>query len=197
LNIVLAIIAPRPDFPQVRIIPGTFISGFFISCIVLMSLQGNSQARETASMNSYYGGMLFSNNQSVVDSTQSEELMLEGVKEKIIGNLSLAQDFFMQSLRADARNDASLYELSLIELGKKNYEKARQYIVLALKVKPLESYYLSVLVDIYTGSQNTEGLIKTYSILIKQSPLNGNLYLNMADVLVSQNKIEQAIILFS
>ncbi len=155
-----------------------------------------AQSHETASTNSYYKGMLFSSDTKTVDSLQSEDLMLEGVKEKIVGNTTLSEDYFSQSLKADPNNDASLYELALIQRGKKDFKKAKEFIVRALTIRPNEPYYLNALLDINSGLNDTEGLLSTYSLLIKLEPSKEDYYFAKADLLINLGRFEEALRLY-
>ena len=187
MNTVSAIIAPKH-----KLIVSISLGILFLSQFAFR-LELKAQAKVMASTNSYYHGLLFSGEGMVIDSLQSEELMLEGVKEKILGNMALAADYFLQSINADPRNDGSLYELALIKINSKDYGKAREYITRALEVKPKEPFFLKALLDVQNGLNDRVGMEKTLNQLILGSPDKSEYTISLADLYLDQAKVEDAI----
>jgi len=190
LNTVSPIIAHKPrKLFQTILALGVLVAGFNNSVF--------SQNRVMASTNSYYHGLSFSGTSLTVDSLQSEELLLEGVKEKILGNMTLAADYFNQSISADPKNDASLYELALINVNKKNFLEAKNFIQRALEVKPSEPFYLDVLLDVCSGLKDKEGMLSTFSRLIELQPSKPEYVMGKSEILLELGKPEEAIQVFN
>ncbi len=192
MNTVLAIIAQKFKI-RGNLIKSCLFLGLSITLGFGLFLPSYSQIPETASVYTNDQGVQFNRQAFRVDSLQSEELMLEGVKEKILGNLTLAKDYFDRSIYADPKNDASLYELALIEIASKDYLKAKSFIEKALEVKPSEPYYLIALAEIYSGLRDWTQLLSTYSLLIQKQPLKSEYYQAKGEILEMQGKVEEAI----
>lgn len=187
MNIVSAIIVPNHKFSRIK--------GFWTLFLVFSFwvLTSHGQTRMLAYTNSYYHGLVFSGENKSVDSLQSEELMLEGVKEKILGNMPLAADYFTQSINADPHNDGSLYELALIKLGVKDFLKAREYILRALEVKPSEPFFLKALLEADSGLNDKIDAEKTLLKIIQVEKQKTENYVRLAELYLGENRISEAI----
>ena len=78
-----------------------------------------------------------------------ENFFVEGIKLHKQGNIQLAANFYDKVLELKSNHSGANHNLALIEIGNKNYLKAKSLIELALKDKPTSEQYWSTYINFY------------------------------------------------
>jgi tetratricopeptide (TPR) repeat protein len=101
---------------------------------------------------------------------ESTALMIDGGKQKMLGNATNAIVLYAEALERDPLNSAAAYELSKLHAQQGHMPDAENFIKKALRIEPGNVYYQLLLADIYFMQQKNEkglevqrGLAKTYS----------------------------------
>ena len=78
-----------------------------------------------------------------------ENFFVEGIKLHKQGKIQLAANFYDKVLELKSNHSGANHNLALIEIGNKNYLKAKSLIELALKDKPTSEQYWSTYINFY------------------------------------------------
>ncbi|MDD3740184.1 MAG: tetratricopeptide repeat protein, partial [Bacteroidales bacterium] len=119
---------------------------------------------------------------------------LEANKQKILGNFEEALQNYQMALKID-ENQASVYfEIAGILNLARDYSGALKYANKAVELdKAKNKYYLLLLAVVYQNNNLFDDAIKTYNNIIKLEPTNVYYYFELSDILLQQNKVEEAI----
>lgn len=129
---------------------------------------------------------------SVEDSLLVKQFFFDGLREKVIQNTPLATDYFKRVVDIDPANDAAMYELAVIYNAQNNSEEAEKLMQKATTVSPDNFWYWMLLEDIYAKTGKAAQLELVYDELIRLNIEAQEYYLAKAAVLVDQNKLDEA-----
>lgn len=94
-----------------------------------------------------------------LEQLESTALLIDGSKQKILGNTSNAMLLFSQAIRANPNNAAAHFELSKIYAQQKQLNDAEKHARIASNLEPENKYYKLTLADIYfLRERNQEGI---------------------------------------
>jgi tetratricopeptide (TPR) repeat protein len=124
---------------------------------------------------------------------QAERLFIEGVTQKMLGNVNEAFKLFNQALSFNPDVDAAHYELANLYLMSADYEKATQSIEKALKISPKNQYYREYYGELLSAQYRFADAAKIFNELRKDYPDKISYYFDEGYFLVKQNKFAEAL----
>ncbi len=111
----------------------------------------------------------------------------------MLGNYIEAAKLYEKCLEMNPNDDASLYELSKINLMENNTEEALVQIRRATEIDPYNSYYLVLYANVLQAFEKYGEAAKVYQQLIELSPLNLDYYNQLAVSYLYEGKSMDAI----
>lgn len=126
---------------------------------------------------------------------ESTALLIDGTRQKILGNMSNALVLYSEALRADPANSAAMYELARIHAQQGHLRDAETFARRAASLEPRNVFYHLVLADIlFLQGKNQEG-VDVQKNLASQNPNNLNLQISLLTSLIYTQKYTEAIAL--
>lgn len=117
--------------------------------------------------------------------------------EKQKNNIEQAAELFMQCLKIDPKNHASMYELALIYMDLKDLNNALNYSKGAYEIDRTNKWYATLLAELYQRTNNTDKAIDIYTNLTKLYPNEPEHQLALATALTYSGRFEEAIDAFN
>lgn len=124
---------------------------------------------------------------------QFEYFYVEGLKQKVTGNLDAARQFFNSCLEIDPNSASVMYELANIDVQKGDFNGAKLRLEKAIQINPENKWYKLLLAQIYQRDQDYLKASDIYKALIVDEPGNVDYYYLNALLLTSGEKYEEAI----
>lgn len=125
--------------------------------------------------------------------TEFEYLYIEGLKQKTVGNINIAQQHFIACLEVDPNSAAARYELANIYASKGDLNGAISLANQAIEINPDNKWYKLFAAQIYQQSKDYQKASKLYKELIKSHPDNVDYYFMDALMLTSAKNYEGAL----
>ncbi len=125
--------------------------------------------------------------------TEFEYLYIEGLKQKTVGNINVAQQHFIACLEVDPNSAAARYELANIYASKGDLNGALSLATQAIEINPTNKWYKLFAAQIYQKSQDYQKASELYKSLIDQYPNNLDYYFMDALMLSSAKDYEGAL----
>jgi tetratricopeptide (TPR) repeat protein len=142
------------------------------------SVKGNIDTKELASDNQI---------------RESTLLFFNANKEKLIGNLSAAENLYVQTIKLNPANDAALYDLAKIYDAKGKTKEALDLTKKATDISPENTWYLSQLAELYIKTNELDNAISVFKKLVKTRQDNYQYSFELASLYTYQKKYEDAI----
>ncbi len=117
---------------------------------------------------------------------------LDGLQEKMIGNIDKAIAKFKHVLSVDGRNDAAAYQLARIYQAKEDIAAALDYIEKAMQYDPTNKFYVLMAAEIQEKKSAFNLAAHLYEGLHKTQRLPINYYERWAEVLAAEKLYEEA-----
>jgi tetratricopeptide (TPR) repeat protein len=114
-------------------------------------------------------------------------------KEKLIGNISAAENLYEQTLKLNPLNDAAMYDLGKIYETKGKVPESLELIKKASEISPNNYWYLAQLAQLYIKVNDLEAAIAVYKKLIKSKQDNYQYSFELASLYAYQKKYDDAI----
>ena len=135
------------------------------------------------------------NTSQIVSSEESQlkSLLIEATTEKILGNLDDADSLFNLCLKIDAKNSASLYELSGIALEKNDKQKALDYAIRSVKFQRDNEWYKLNLALICIANNKELEAISIFEQLILEHPNRYEYLYSLSDSYINIGEYKKAI----
>ncbi len=124
---------------------------------------------------------------------QFEYLFVEGLKQKIIGNLEAARQCFNDCLEINPNAASVMFELANIYTQKGDFTGAKLLLEKAIQINPDNKWYKLLLAQIYQRDQDYLKASELYKALIAKEPGNVDYYFLNALLLTSGEKFDEAI----
>jgi tetratricopeptide (TPR) repeat protein len=125
--------------------------------------------------------------------SQFQYLFVEGLKQKMLGNLQEAVKYLSGCLELDPNSSAAMYELANIHAENNDFTSASLLLEKAITISPGNKWYKQMLAEIYQQTKKYGQASKLYTELLRQEPDNLDyMYLN-AIMLASMGKTNEAI----
>ncbi len=99
---------------------------------------------------------------------KTEEIFIDGNREKLLGNWEKAVVKFKEVLEKDPKNDAASYELARVYEALKDTDKALVAARNAVEWNPANPWYKYYLADLYQKTEEKERTLNTFKSKIEQ-----------------------------
>lgn len=130
---------------------------------------------------------------SEIEQLQSTALLIDGSKQKFLGNFANAIVLYAEAAKTDPMNSAAHYELAKLHAQQGYLEDAEKFLQRALVVEPHNKYYRLMLADVYfLGSQNSEGL-EVQKQLAQDHPTDLNVQVSLLSTFLYLEEFSAAI----
>jgi len=124
---------------------------------------------------------------------QNTSLLIDGMKEKMLGNYEKAITSFTKCMSADPHNSTAMYELASVYVLQSNYNEALPFAKKAIAEDKENIWYRLLLADIYEKSKKLKESIDVYNDLVKKYPDNIEYYFDLALANIMAGKYIDAI----
>jgi Tfp pilus assembly protein PilF len=121
---------------------------------------------------------------------------VEGIKQKLMGNVGEALKYFEQSLEINPGSDAVYYQMAQIVVANGDIKNGRKYVTKAISIDEKNLWYLMMLAGIYYQEKNLDSAIIYYEKAVRYFPENVNLQLNLGNLYSENKKFDKAIGIF-
>ncbi len=126
-----------------------------------------------------------------------EHLFFDGTREKILGNYDQAEIRFLQALRLDPTNAATMYELGSIYTYQNKRSQALLYSKKAAFADPKNIWYQLLYAECLKANKQPNDVIGVYERLIQQYPDRIDFYYELANSYLYANKPSDAIKIYN
>jgi len=130
---------------------------------------------------------------SQIRQLESSALLIDGTKQKMLGNITNAIVLYAEALERDPLNSAAAYELAKLHAQQGHVQDAENFIKHAIRVEPKNVYYQLLLADIYFLLQKNEDGLKVQRELALQRPNDLNIQISLLSTLLYTEKYEESI----
>ncbi len=165
----------------------------YLLCVVALS---SCKVKQTSTSTNKDKDLFPTHVKSVSDVKQ-EQYFIEGCRRKISGDFNASVAQFNEVLTINPQNDAALYNLAMIYLDKREYEKALQYIISALKLNNSNKWYKVAAADIYEATGRYSDAAGLMQSLAKQYPNEPDYLSDEAYFYIKSLQYEKAIAVFN
>jgi tetratricopeptide (TPR) repeat protein len=121
------------------------------------------------------------------DSAAFNYIYVEGIRQKLLGNMGEALQYFEQCLLVNPESDATYYQLAQIVLAKGDLANGKKYIIKANEIEQNNLWYSMLLASIYHQEGKIDSAIVCYEKAVKAYPEKEELQVSLAK-LYTQNK---------
>lgn len=122
-----------------------------------------------------------------------EYVFFNGIKERILGNYDLAEINFIQALKIDPDNAATMYELGNLYAFQNNYAQALFYSKKAAILDPQNIWYQLLYAECLKENKHPAEVAVVYKELVKNYPDRIDLYYELANAYLFINKPAEAL----
>jgi predicted Zn-dependent protease len=124
---------------------------------------------------------------SKYDAFTFNELYVEAVKQKLLGNGGDALKYLEQCIKINPESDAAYYQMAQIVIAGGDIKNGKLYTSKALAINQENIWYLTMLAGLYYQEKNIDSSIIFYEKAVKFFPEKENLQLTLGN-LYSENK---------
>ncbi len=162
----------------------------FSACKTLRTnLENRKESKQYSTNSQWADGSHLSDKERV----EFEYHFFNANKEKILGNYDLAESLFLQALRINPNNAATLYELANIYAFQNNKRNALIYSKKAAQLDPKNTWYQLLYIECLKEDKQYQEVISVYQKLLKEYPDHIEYYYEIANVYLVLNKANEAI----
>lgn len=126
-----------------------------------------------------------------------EHLFFDGTREKILGNYEQAESRFLQALRIDPTNAATMYELGGVYSYLNNKNQALLYSKKAAVADPKNIWYQLLYAECLKENKQPSEVINVYERLLSLYPDRIDFYYELANAYLFANKPNDALKIYS
>lgn len=130
---------------------------------------------------------------SQIKQLESSAILIDGTKQKMLGNLTNAIVLYAKALERDPLNSAAAYELAKLHAQQGHIRDAENFIKHAIRIEPKNIYYSLLLADIYFLQQKNEDGLKVQRELARQRPNDLNIQISLLSTLLYTGNYEESI----
>ncbi|MFA9391440.1 MAG: tetratricopeptide repeat protein [Prolixibacteraceae bacterium] len=165
-----------------------------ITILLFLTLTACSTAKKAAVKQSANEANPFTENTLTEEKKiEFEYLFIEGLKQKMAGNLDPAIQYFNGCLEIDPNSAATLYEIANIHVAKGELISAKLVLEKAIQINSDNKWYQLLLAQIYQNNKQYLNASEVYSQLIQKDPENIDYYYLNALLLSSAEQYGDAI----
>jgi tetratricopeptide (TPR) repeat protein len=164
---------------------------FILSGLFLFS--GCTSSREAVALNP---GQQTEESVSQIRQVESSALLVDGLRQKHLGNWNRAMRLFLEAVEKDPMNDAAYFEIAKIHAMQGDFLEGLKYSTRASMLDPFNEYYQLLLADIYVLTDGLPQAIKIYENLAYNNPDNLEYLFHLANVYIHDDQYYSAIDVF-
>ena len=131
------------------------------------------------------------------ETVMAEELFLQAMQEKILGNTDKAITLFERIIKENDQNDAAYFQLSKLYQSLERQEDAFKSIQKSASIDPSNKHYQIILAEYYEKQQMFSAAASVYKQLYDNKIFNPDLLDNWIDVCIQANNYDQALIVIN
>ncbi len=163
-----------------------------ISIMLLAGVFACGTAREQVAGSSEANG---DDSQEITEKERLEStaMLIDGIQQKLLGNIERAADLFRNAAEKDPENDAAYYELAKINASTGDYENALARINRAISLDPTNKEYQLILSDIYILQDELSSAVQVYENLAREHPENIELQRNLVSAYMHTERYDDAV----
>lgn len=124
---------------------------------------------------------------------QFKYIFFNANKERLLGNIDLAETLFLQALKIDPNSAASMYELASIYAFQNNKSQALFYAKKAASLDPKNVWYQLLYANCLKENKKLDEVASVYERLVKDNPNNYDFYYELANAYLLVNKLNEAV----
>ncbi len=124
---------------------------------------------------------------------ESTAMLIDGIQQKLLGNLSRAASLFNDATLKDPHNDAAWFELSKVHARSGNLANAYKYANNASKIDPGNQEYHLLIADIYILKDKMSKAVGVYEQLARDNPENIELHKTLISAYLHNDQYDEAI----
>jgi tetratricopeptide (TPR) repeat protein len=125
--------------------------------------------------------------------SEFEYLFIEGLKQRMTGNLQNAISVFSRCLEIDPNSAVAMFELANIHLANNDLTSASLLLEKAIHINPGNKWYKQLLAQIYQQTKKYDKAAELYRDLSEKEPENQEYLYMYASMLGSAKKYDEAI----
>ena len=125
--------------------------------------------------------------------TEYKYYFVEGIKQKMLGNLEHAAGYFEKAMKLNAKSSAACYELSSIYTITRDYNKAIKYARRAEILNGENIWYKLHLANLYHITQEVDSTIEIYENIHEIFPGRNDLAFNLSELYKEKGENEKAL----
>jgi tetratricopeptide (TPR) repeat protein len=126
------------------------------------------------------------------DSAAFNEVYVEALKQKIMGNSGDALKFLEQCIKINPESDAAYYQMGQIVIANGDIKNGKRYLMKALSIEDKNIWYLTMLAGLYYQEKNLDSSIIYYEKAVKYFPEKENLQLTLGNLYSEDKNFEKA-----
>jgi len=126
------------------------------------------------------------------DSAAFNYIYVEGIRQKLLGNLGEALRYFEQCLLVYPESDATYYQMAQIVLGSGDLVNGKKYVSRASEIQPDNLWYSMLLSSIYNREGNIDSAIICYERAVRAYPEKEELQVSLAKLYTQNKNYEKA-----
>jgi tetratricopeptide (TPR) repeat protein len=119
-------------------------------------------------------------------------IYVEGIKQKLMGNLGEALQYFEQCLLINPESDATYYQMAQIVLGNGDMANGKRYMIKASNIKPDNLWYSMLLASIYHREGKVDSAIICYENAVKAFPDKEDIKISLARLYTQNQNFDKA-----
>ncbi len=127
-----------------------------------------------------------------IDEASFNSLYVEAIKQKLLGNMGDALDYFEKCIVIKPESDASYYQMAQIVLNNGDTGNGKKYLLKAVSIQPGNIWYNLMLANIYYQDKNLDSAIICYERAVKFYPGKEDLQISLANLYTEDRKFEKA-----
>jgi tetratricopeptide (TPR) repeat protein len=133
---------------------------------------------------------------SEIDQLKSTALLIDGSRQKALGNWSKAIVHYHDAIGMDPGNDAAHFELARLHVMEEQLDDALAFALTAARLDPYNYFYQNLLAEIYLLQEDLPAAIGIFSQLVERYPQNLDFSQNLASSYLFNNQPEKALEVF-
>jgi predicted Zn-dependent protease len=130
------------------------------------------------------------------DSAEYNEIYVEALKQKLLGNGGDALKFLEQCLKINPGSDAAYYQMAQIVIANGDIKNGEKYVTKALSFDPDNIWYLTMIAGLYYQEKDMDSSIIYYERAVKLFPEKEDLQLTLGNLYSQGKKYEEADAIF-
>jgi tetratricopeptide (TPR) repeat protein len=126
------------------------------------------------------------------DSAAFNEVYVEALKQKLMGNGGDALKYLEQSIKINPKSDAAYYQMAQIVIANGDIKNGKRYTAMALSIEEENIWYLTMLAGLYYQEKNLDSSIIYYEKAVKYFPEKESLQLTLGNLYSEDKNYDKA-----